>query len=223
MGSKRCGIYRIRNRINNHCYIGSSNDIKRRFNTHRYTLNNNKHHNIPLQRSWNKYEPDEFIFEVIEECKKEDKLERERYYFEVLKPEYNTARDPLAPMQGRKHKPETLEKLKGRKILQGKEHYAWGKTFSEEHRRNMSDSHKGSKRNNETKSKMSNTAKRINAWERMKGHIERNKRKVKDNFGNIFNSLMDAAKYYSMSIQAVCDILKGRTKASRLGVTFIYV
>jgi len=36
------GIYEIKNKINNKVYIGSSNDIERRFNEHKMKLNNKK-------------------------------------------------------------------------------------------------------------------------------------------------------------------------------------
>ena len=51
----KSGIYRIKNIINNNCYYGSSKDINKRWNKHKNELNKDKHGNILLQRSWNKY------------------------------------------------------------------------------------------------------------------------------------------------------------------------
>ena len=53
--SNICGIYEIRNKVNNKIYIGSSSCIISRWASHRHMLNNNKHSNIHLQRSWNKH------------------------------------------------------------------------------------------------------------------------------------------------------------------------
>lgn len=82
------GIYRIRNIIDDMCYYGSSINIHKRWNRHKNELNKNKHTNIFLQRSWNKYGQDNFIFEIIEECKEKDLLIIEQLYLNK-KPNYN--------------------------------------------------------------------------------------------------------------------------------------
>lgn len=82
------GIYRIKNLINNNCYYGSSKDIEKRWKRHKNELNKNKHHNIHLQRAWNKYGNYSFVFEVIEECKVNELLLSEQKYLDT-KPEYN--------------------------------------------------------------------------------------------------------------------------------------
>lgn len=50
-------IYEILNNINNKKYIGSTNNLKDRFNKHKRELKNNKHHSIYFQRFYNKYNP----------------------------------------------------------------------------------------------------------------------------------------------------------------------
>lgn len=82
------GIYKIKNLLNNKCYYGSSKDIEKRWRTHKNHLNGGKHHNTPLQRSWDKYGEESFIFEVVEECDEKILLEREQHYLDS-KPEYN--------------------------------------------------------------------------------------------------------------------------------------
>jgi hypothetical protein len=84
------GIYEIRNKINNHKYIGSSVNIKSRFNKHKNQLKRNRHHNIYLQRAWNKYGKENFEFIILEECEpiKNIILVIEQKYLD-LKPEYN--------------------------------------------------------------------------------------------------------------------------------------
>ena len=62
----KTGIYNIRNIINNNIYIGSASNLKNRWNVHKHKLSNNKHVNIHLQRAFNKYGSENFIFEVIE-------------------------------------------------------------------------------------------------------------------------------------------------------------
>lgn len=82
------GIYRIKNLVNDKCYYGSSKNIKKRWMTHKNHLNGGKHHNVPLQRAWNKYGEDNFSFEVVEECDETILLEKEQYYLD-LNPDYN--------------------------------------------------------------------------------------------------------------------------------------
>lgn len=67
------GIYKIQNWIDNKIYIGSSKNIKRRFNAHRSYLNNGIHPNDHLQNAWNIYGHEIFVFEILEVCV-EDKL-----------------------------------------------------------------------------------------------------------------------------------------------------
>jgi len=84
------GIYEIRNKLNSHRYIGSSIDICKRFMSHKYSLWNNNHKSIKLQRAWNKYGEQHFEFNILELCEpiKDTLLFIEQKYLD-LKPEYN--------------------------------------------------------------------------------------------------------------------------------------
>lgn len=86
---KTIGIYKITNLLNNKFYIGSSCDIRARKYLHFSMLKNNKHHSPILQRVYNKYGKKYLSFEIIEECDVENLIEREQYYLDSLKPEYN--------------------------------------------------------------------------------------------------------------------------------------
>ena len=79
------GIYRILNKITRKVYIGSSEIIKNRWKRHKTDLNCNVHHSKHLQRAWNKYGAENFIFSIIEECSEEILLEREQYYKNLYK------------------------------------------------------------------------------------------------------------------------------------------
>lgn len=74
------GIYRIKNKINEKCYYGSSKDIEKRWKTHLNQLRNKKHINSILQNAWNKYGEENFIFEIVEECELKDLFEKEQKY-----------------------------------------------------------------------------------------------------------------------------------------------
>lgn len=86
----KSGIYKITNLVNDKSYIGSSINIYNRKHTHSTKLKNNNHSNKHLQAAYIKYGSDEFIFEVLEYCEKDKLVERENYYINLIKPEYNT-------------------------------------------------------------------------------------------------------------------------------------
>lgn len=68
------GIYRIVCRKNGRYYYGSSNNIQKRWWTHKNYLKKNKHSNIFLQRAWNKYGESSFVFELVESVTNDDML-----------------------------------------------------------------------------------------------------------------------------------------------------
>lgn len=74
------GIYAIKNMVNGMMYIGQSICVNKRIINHKSDLMHNRFHNDHLQKSYNKYGIDNFIFGVIEICNKEQLNERERYW-----------------------------------------------------------------------------------------------------------------------------------------------
>jgi group I intron endonuclease len=66
-----CGIYGIRNKINNKLYIGQSINIEKRYASHLRQLKNNKHVNKHLQSSYLKYGADNFELIILVECLEE--------------------------------------------------------------------------------------------------------------------------------------------------------
>jgi group I intron endonuclease len=81
----KTGIYRITCLANSKIYIGSSFDIDKRWKVHKNQLNKNKHINIFLQNSYNKYGSENFKFEILEECEKENLLQLEQKWMDETK------------------------------------------------------------------------------------------------------------------------------------------
>jgi len=146
------GIYQIRNVINEKIYIGSAINIDRRWNEHVSLLKRTKHHSRHLQSAWNKYGEENFEFSILEECEKEQLVEREQYYLDTLCPEYNVCKIAYSQL-GMKHTPEAREKMsisrrgkictaETRKKLSEK---AKGRTFSQQWHELQSISHRGYK------------------------------------------------------------------------------
>lgn len=215
-----CCIYLIINRLNNKFYLGSTNHFNKRKNAHFLELKRNKHHSAYLQNSVNKYGIENFEMVIYQFCSKDEKLELENYYLQTLKPHYNVSKSAFAPMEGRKHSKETKEKFKNKPRVRGESHWLYGKKLSPEHKEKLVLKKVGSKRNNKTKKKMSETAKRLNSISRIDRTLSY--KKIKDNKGNVFINLGEASEFHNISRQAICDILKGRTMATKLGVMFKY-
>lgn len=82
----KCGVYQIRNIINNQIYIGSSKNIQKRWKQHIKALCENKHDNIFLQNDWNNYGEDCFEFTILEFCEEDKQYKLEQEYFKKLMP-----------------------------------------------------------------------------------------------------------------------------------------
>lgn len=109
---RRVGIYQITNIANGKRYIGSSQNIWRRWKRHTFMLRNGKHFNSHLQNAWNKYGEIYFILKPVILCETYELQRYEQACIDIFKPEYNGATDVKAPMRGRKFSEETKEKLR---------------------------------------------------------------------------------------------------------------
>ena len=85
---KKFGIYKIICKVNNKIYIGSTEVcFKQRFKKHKQKHRNNYHENDYLQKSWNKYGEDNFVFEILEEILDKSKVkEIEQIYLDEYIP-----------------------------------------------------------------------------------------------------------------------------------------
>lgn len=142
----KSGIYTIINKITKKEYIGSSKNIKRRFNKHKSDLKNKKHHSYLFQRAWNKYGEDNFeliILEIVDNC--EILIEREKYYLLERKPKYNIDKTPNKGFLNKKHSAETKQKIskKNKNKYIGDKNPMWGITGSNHPRFGVSPVNKG--------------------------------------------------------------------------------
>lgn len=82
MRKKTPGIYVIKNLVSNKMYIGKSiNTITRQYE-HFYDLRQNKHSNEHLQKSFNKYGEEAFIFGVVDYYPEDELYKMEKYWIE---------------------------------------------------------------------------------------------------------------------------------------------
>lgn len=88
--NKIIGVYSIHNDVTDEEYIGSSDNVYRRFASHICCLNMIKHANIILQADWIKYGSYSFTFKIIEILEDKSELaEKEQFYMNERKPKYN--------------------------------------------------------------------------------------------------------------------------------------
>lgn len=150
-------IYKITNTVNDKKYVGATiGKINRRWNIHRSQLRNKKHGNRYLQRSWDKYGEQSFVFEVLEQCPETDVVVREQYYKDLLSAEYNLApiTEPFGKMnKGRKLTPEHKEKIRMGNL--GKKMPDWFGDFIRNTRSGANNPNFGKSPSEETKAKIS--------------------------------------------------------------------
>ena len=74
MAEKICAVYRITNTITGDFYIGSSKNVKKRWNEHKCKSSWNKQPNNPMYLDMQNYGIDKFEFEIIasRQCEKKD-------------------------------------------------------------------------------------------------------------------------------------------------------
>ena len=82
------GIYSIKNVSTGKRYVGSASiTVTKRLQHHLAQLLKGVHKNQYLQNAWNKYGEDDFVFEVIENCAKEECLPREQFWLDYYQKE----------------------------------------------------------------------------------------------------------------------------------------
>lgn len=79
-----CGVYCIRCKVNNKAYIGSSKNIQSRWCKHKRDLKKGCHGNIHLQKDYDKYGKDNFLYYVLINCKSSELHRYEYIYMEMF-------------------------------------------------------------------------------------------------------------------------------------------
>jgi group I intron endonuclease len=126
INDKMCGVYCIKNIINNNLYIGSSKNLKLRYFNHKTKLKNNKHENKHLQNAWNLYGETKFTFELLEECPETILEKTEQKHIDEKNPKYNILKKAYS-VKGFFHSETTKKKISTRHS--GKNHW----NYSGEH------------------------------------------------------------------------------------------
>ncbi len=68
----KMGVFQIKNNINGKVFIGSSLDLKAIWHAQKLQLEFGMHQNSALQKEWNEYGAENFVYEILEEIKQSD-------------------------------------------------------------------------------------------------------------------------------------------------------
>jgi hypothetical protein len=174
---KQCGIYKVKNLINGDFYIGQSINMNTRKNYHFSKLRKGEHHNIHLQRAFNKYGAENFIFEIILYCEEFELTRYEQSIFDLNKAHCYNVRECVDSNKGNKVSDETKSKMSEKMSGEGNPFY--GKIHSEETKEKMSEIHKNI--TDETREKMSKAKKGKPSSYKGKHHSEETKKLMSKN------------------------------------------
>lgn len=158
----KSGVYRWTNKVNGKTYIGSSINLGPRLQQYYgKSLENNQKTSL-IYRAILKHGHKNFILEILEYCGKNDNIEREQYYLNLLKPSYNILEVAGSPL-GRKLSLEVRIQMAKSKL--GTTHsdetkalmseIAKGRVFTEITRKRLSLARQGKKLSLETITKIS--------------------------------------------------------------------
>lgn len=66
------GVFQVVNTVNGKVLLGSSLNLQGPLNAHRFMLTIGSHRNKTLQKEWNEFGGDKFVFEILETVKVKD-------------------------------------------------------------------------------------------------------------------------------------------------------
>lgn len=193
-------VYKILNIKTGAFYIGSTKNKRKRWNEHKNDLLKNIHHCAYLQRSYNKHGKDCFVYEILANVPEEYLRKLEQWFVDNLKPEYNSAKDVIRPLLGRKW--TELEKKKVSNKHKGNT-YNLGRKASDETKALMSKTRLGKKHTEESIKKMKKL--------RLKPILQYN---INGGFIREFVSVTSAAEHVNTTRQNISKTLAGHQATS---------
>ena len=158
----KCGIYCIRNLINDKVYIGKAKDIYNRMISHRYQLRKkSKDENRHLIAAWHKYGEDAFEYIIVEELELDEQILRDREDYWIVEYDatnrdkgYNLRRDSSTGCIVL----EETRKLKS-EVSMGENNPNYGNKWTDEQKKRMSEIKKEQYRTGEVKINSENSRK----------------------------------------------------------------
>ena len=172
------GIYKIENIITGDLYIGQSSGLIERKCGHWGKLRRNIHYNTYLQRAWNKYNEDNFVFKIILFCEICELTDYEQKLIDKWQPVYNIRRECVISNLGITLSESTKQKMSVAKT--GKKHPNFGKHISNEQKIKLSEAKKGINHPNFGKHLSNELRRKLSKSHIGKHHSEETKRKISE-------------------------------------------
>lgn len=112
----KSGVYKWTNLTNGKSYVGSSVNLSRRLAQY-YNINilTKYRDNSRIHKGILKYGYSNFKLDILEYCDRKDTINREQYYMDTFKPEYNILKFAGSNI-GFVHSSETIEKIRMKKL-----------------------------------------------------------------------------------------------------------
>jgi len=193
-------VYKISSQLDDRIYIGSTINLNKRWNEHKRDLLNKKHQNLHLQRFVNKYGITQLCFEILECIDTDNILLREQFYIDNSSNLFNISLNASAPMMGKKHSFEAINKISLK--TSGVNNPMYGKKRPKWLIELLTKNSIGREKNREEKIK-----RMINLPNRKELIIEKN------NFKHICFSISHAAKIIGVTQQSISSALKDQKKS----------
>lgn len=210
-------IYTITNKNNGKKYVGQTKrSVHERYLSHMTDLKNKKHKNKLMQKDYD----NGHSFEVLQlDCVAfEFSLDNlEKFWIKKLKSSFEDGGYNLQS-GGRTNysfSSDVIERFKGRKNR-------LGKTHSDRTKEKISLKNKGRPSPNKGKTASLETKEKQRLAKLGKSAVH-SMIKVYDNFGNVFDSVKDAANFHGLKRTTVSANLSGQNKSLRCGINFQYL
>lgn len=199
MSCEKYCIYVIKNSINNKLYVGSTSNIKRRWQNHKNPSYHRHKFGNPLYEDMDKFGRENFWYEILETVKDENvAYQREEFWTRELNTEVpNGYNRDIA----HKHTDEY-----SKKYSYGDKNPFYGKKHTDATKNKISQANKGRRHSDESRKKMSYAR---------SGGKNYNAKKVRcvDN-GMVFDCCGDAGKWCGIGAKAISKCCRGETKTA---------
>lgn len=238
MSSRNCVIYKITN-PSGHSYIGKSMDWTGRYNNYKHLLCKEQ---PALYNSFIKHGFENHTFEILIQNVPEEILSVLEQTWIYLEDSYLKGLNCTKGGEGMLGYVQTEESKKKRsESLKGEKSPWFGKHFSEEHKQNISKGGKGKPKSEETKKKMSayqkgrkrseaqkqklskaNKGKKAHREARLKMSRSRGGRPFKNQHGEIFELVPEAALRLNIGVVGIYNVLNKKRKTTA-GYVFTFL
>lgn len=120
---KISAVYQIKNMVTGERYVGSSNNVYRRWESHKEPSRWKQHPNSKLYKDFQEYGLENFIFSILAPVEKEYLRQVEQEFIDTLQPTYNSNRANGLDVEKRKAYEQSEKRKESHKAYHQSEKY----------------------------------------------------------------------------------------------------